>query len=178
MLLFLTFGDDADLFNAVNLTFAEADNALCANATFELDKEQKMSEAELAKYNAYKVPFQPDPQFTALARTVLDEIGFENADQEPLEDDTVAMVMLLGGFTPDLEEETWYLIETVEEGKEPALESEKLAKMNVGTVVAMPGTAQFFAVFARVLSAAQVQINDQYEAPVAGLKVSLNQVEE
>lgn len=62
-----------------------------------------------------------------------------------------AVLLGLGGFTPDIMSENWYIVENVEEGHDV---TQNVEQMNLGTVVSIPGTNKYLALFARVYSAA------------------------
>ena len=110
-----------------------------------------MSESEKALFAKYNVTFSPDQQLTTLGRFVAEQLG--EFDPEAVEDiDYMALVLLsLGSFTPDLTSEKWYIVENIEENSEITSD---VSQMNLGTVVAIPGTQKYLAIFARVYSAA------------------------
>lgn len=138
-----------------------------------------MSSAELDQYGKYNVSFQPDLQFTTLCRGLLASVGFEDDENVEFDTEMVYMMMLIGGFMPDYDPDVnpsaeWYAITTVKNGTESkTLSKELLDKMNIGSVVTMPDSDTLFVAFARSNSSATVQVNDQYDAPISGLKISL-----
>lgn len=138
-----------------------------------------MSSAESDQYGKYNVSFQPDPQFTTLCRGLLASVGFEDDENVEFDTEMVYMMMLIGGFMPDYDPEVnpsaeWYAITTVKNGQESTTPSKELLdKMNIGSVVTMPGSNMLLVAFARSNSSATVQVNDQYDAPISGLKISL-----
>ena len=125
-----------------------------------------MSSAESDQYGKYNVSFQPDPQFTTLCRGLLASVGFEDDENVEFDTEMVYMMMLIGGFMPDYNPEVnpsaeWYAITTVKNGQESTTPSKELLdKMNIGSVVTMPGSNMLLVAFARSNSSATVQVND------------------
>lgn len=64
-----------------------------------------MDEHEKNLYDKYSTTFSPDPQLTALCRLVADELEEVELGQIEEIDEEVLMMMLMGGFIPDISEE-------------------------------------------------------------------------
>lgn len=162
-LLILTFDETINAYDIAKLTFAEKDNKLCANGTFDLKKDGTLTDDESDLYDKYKVPFKPDPQLTLLCRAVAEYYGeylggFEPGQITGIEEEVITL-LTLGNFPPDVEHGDWYKVEVVKsaaDGSENKLLD--VSGMNMGSVVAIPAqdTKMYLSAFSKSYNFAQV----------------------
>ena len=101
----LIFNNSVDTYDIVTIEFTEENNELCENAVINVTQVGSLDENENKLYDKYNAKFSSDPQFTALCRLVADELEEVEPGQVEEIDEVVLMMMLMGGFIPDISEE-------------------------------------------------------------------------